>query len=273
MMLRGKVAVIFGAGGSLGAAVAGAFAREGAKVALSGRRLDGVARVASDIRAAGGVAQAAEVDALDQAAVEAHIDDIVRRHGAIDVSFNAIGLQDAQDVPLVDLDLEDFMRPIRIAMQSHFVTAKAVGRRMKAQGGGVILSLTATPGGIGYPNVGGFGPACTAIEALSRNLASELGPYGVRVVNLRSAGSPDSRVFREALEQGGERAQAFVDKLCDDTMLKTLPSMDDISAAAVFLASAMAARITGVTLDVTCGTTSALNYKATPIAFMAERAA
>jgi len=73
---------------------------------------------------------------------------------------------------------------------------------MAKQKSGVILSLTATPGGIGYPMVGGFGPACCAIEAFSRNLASELGPHGVRVVNLRSAGSHDSRPFREALEKG-----------------------------------------------------------------------
>lgn len=272
MLLHDKVAAIHGAGGSLGGAVARAFARQGARVVLSGRNLETVEAVAADIRAAGGEAQAERVDALDREAVDAHVDDIVRRHGALDVSFNAIGLQDVQDIPLVDMALDDFLRPVRIAMQSQFITATAAGRRMKQQGSGVILSLTATPGGIGYPHVGGFGPACCAIESLSRNLASELGPYGVRVVNIRSAGSPDSRVFREAVEQGGDRAAEFIDKLQDDTMLKALPLMDDIADAAVFLASAMASRITGVTLDVTCGTTSALNYKLTPIAFVHQDA-
>lgn len=268
MLLQNRTATIYGAGGSLGAAVARALAREGARLVLSGHQLDPVERVAAAIRAAGGDAQAARVDALDRNAVDAHVDGIVRRHGALDISFNAIGLQDVQDIPLVDMPLEDFLRPIRIAMQSQFITATAAGRHMKAQGSGVILSLTATPGGTGYPNVGGFGPACCAIESLSRNLASELGPHGVRVVNLRSAGSPDSRVFREAIEQGGDRAAEFIDKLRDDTMLKALPATDDIANAAVFLASDMAARITGVTLDVTCGTTSALNYKIAPVAFV-----
>lgn len=269
-MLRNKIAAIYGAGGSLGGAVARALAREGARLMLSGCNLDPVESVAAEIRAAGGDAQTARVDALDRGAVDAYVEGIVRRHGALDISFNAIGLEDTQDVALVAMDLEDFLRPVRIAMQSHFITATAAGRRMKMQGSGVILSLTATPGGIGYPNVGGFGPACCAIESLSRDLASELGPYGVRVVNIRSAGSPDSRVFREAVEQGGGRAAEFIDKLRDDTMLKALPTMDDIANAAVFLASGMAARITGVTLDVTCGTTSALNYKVTPIAFVNE---
>ncbi|WP_407351155.1 SDR family NAD(P)-dependent oxidoreductase [Luteimonas sp. R10] len=267
MMLKNRTAAIYGAGGSLGGAVARAFAREGARLVLSGRRLESVERVAAEVRATGGEAEAARVDALDRNAVDAYVDDVVRRHGALDISFNAIGLEDTQDIALVDMDVEDFVRPIRIAMQSHFITATAAGRLMKTQGGGAILSLTATPGGIGYANVGGFGPACCAIESFSRDLASELGPYGVRVVNIRSAGSPDSRVFREAIEQGGERAVEFIDKMRADTMLKALPSTQDIANAAVFLASDMAAKITGVTLDVTCGTTSALNYKVTPIAF------
>lgn len=269
-LLQGKTAAIYGAGGSLGGAVARAFAREGARLMLSGRSPEPVEELAAEIRADGGDAQAARLDALDRDAVDAYVDDVVRRHGALDVSFNAIGLEDTQGAALVDMDLEDFLRPVRIAMQSHFVTATAAGRRMQAQGSGLILSLTATPGGIGYPNVGGFGPACCAIESFSRDLASELGPYGVRVANIRSAGSPDSRVFREAVEHGGQRAAEFIDKLRDDTMLKALPSTADIADAAVFLASGMAARITGVTLDVTCGTTSALNYKVAPIAFVAR---
>lgn len=267
MMLKDKVAAIFGAGGSLGGAVAHAFAREGATVVLSGHRQPSVEKTAAAIRAEGGRVHAAQVDALDAQAVQAHVDDIIRRHGALDIAFNAIGLQDTQDVPLVEIGLDDFLRPVQIAMQSHFITATAAGRYMIRQGSGVILSLTATPGGIGYANVGGFGPACCAIEGLGRNLASELGPHGVRVVNIRSAGSPDSRVFRHAVEHGGERAAEFIGKLHDDTMLKSLPLMADIAEAAVFLASGMASRITGVTLDVTCGTTSALNYKVTPIAF------
>ena len=166
------------------------------------------------------------------------------------------------------MQAEDFVRPVRTAMLTQFLTGTAAGRIMARQKSGVILSLTATPGGIGYPLVGGFGPACCAIEAFSRNLAAELGPAGVRVVNLRSAGSPDSKPFREALEQGGDEVKEFIDKLQDDTMLKQMPMMKDIANAALFLASDLAQRITGVTLDVTVGTTSALNYKLPSIAFV-----
>jgi NAD(P)-dependent dehydrogenase (short-subunit alcohol dehydrogenase family) len=267
-MLRNINAVIYGAGGSLGGAFARAMATQGATVFVTGRRLAPVKTLAADIVAAGGRAEAAEVDALDAKAVNDYVIDLARRAGALGVSFNAIGLKDRQDVPLTEMELEDFVRPVRIAMETQFITSTAAGRIMKRQGSGVILSLTATPGGIGYPNVGGFGPACCAIEAFSTNLASELGPFGVRVVNIRSAGSPDSRVFKEAIDQGGERVAAFVQKIKEDTMLKELPAMADIANVAVFLSSSMASRITGVTVDVTCGTTAALNYKVAPIAFL-----
>jgi NAD(P)-dependent dehydrogenase (short-subunit alcohol dehydrogenase family) len=268
MLLRTQNAIVYGSAGSLGSAVARALARAGATVLVTGRKLDAVEALAADIVAAGYRAEAAEVDALDEGAVGKCVTDYARRAGSLDISFNAIGLQDQQGTPLIEMSLADFVRPIERAMETQFITCTAAGRIMKQQRSGAILSLTATPGGIGYPNVGGFGPACCAIESFSRDLASELGPHGVRVINIRSAGSPDSRVFKEALAEGGERAREFIDKIQDDTMLKQLPLMEDIANAAVFLASPMAAKITGVTVDVTCGTTSALNYKIPPIAFV-----
>jgi 3-oxoacyl-[acyl-carrier protein] reductase len=230
-------------------------------VFVTGRRIDDVRTLATEIVAAGGRAEAGQVDALDAKAVQDYANNIVRRSGTLDVSFNAIGLEERQGIPLIDMTLDDFVRPVRIAMATHFITSTSAARIMRQQRSGVILSLTATPGGIGYANVGGFGPACSAVEGFSRNLASELGPFGVRVVNIRSAGSPDSRVFRKAIDEGGEGTTAVIRQMKNDTMLKDLPSMADIANVAVFLASAMAAKITGVTVDVTCGTTAALNYK------------
>jgi NAD(P)-dependent dehydrogenase (short-subunit alcohol dehydrogenase family) len=132
---------------------------------------------------------------------------------------------------------------------------------MKQQHSGVILFLTATPGGIGYPYTGGFAAACCAVESFSKNLASELGLYGIRVVSIRSGGSPDSKVFKDVIEKNPEVMKTILQKMEADTMLKKLPLMADIANAAVFLASDMAGKITGVTIDVTCGTTAALNYR------------
>jgi 3-oxoacyl-[acyl-carrier protein] reductase len=267
MLLQNRNAIIYGAGGSLGGAVARAFAREGATVFLCGRNLESVQKVANDIVASGGKAEAAEVDALDDKAVNSHLSSVIHKAGTVDISFNAIGLQDVQNIPLVAMKLGDFIRPITIAMETQFITATASGKIMMKQGFGVILSLTATPGAIGYPKVGGFGPACCAIEGFSRDLATELGPFGIRVVNIRSAGSPDSRPFTEALNNDPESTREFIRKLEEDTMLKKLPLMEDISNVAAFLASPMAAKITGVTIDVTSGTTTGLNYKVPSIPF------
>jgi 3-oxoacyl-[acyl-carrier protein] reductase len=269
-MLTSKNAVIYGVGDSLGGAVAHGFAQAGATVFVTARRLENARKVAEEIAASGGRAEAAQVDALDERAVNEHAASVVARAGSLDISFNLINLQDSQGQALVDMTLADFTRPVETAMRTQFLTCTAAARAMLRQRSGVILTLTATPGGIGYAMVGGFGPACCAIESLSRDLAAELGPAGVRVVNLRSAGSPDSRPFREAVERGGPEAQTFMAKLSDDTMLKRMPRMVDIANAAVFLASPLAAAITGVTLDITSGTTSALNYKLPSIAFAKE---
>jgi NAD(P)-dependent dehydrogenase (short-subunit alcohol dehydrogenase family) len=264
MNLKNKNAVIYGVGDSLGGAVARALAAAGATVFLTARRRANAAKVAEAITAAGGRAEADEVDALDEVAVRGHADHVASKAGTLDVSFNLIGIDDLQGVPLVQMSLADFVRPVEIAMRSQFLTATTAGRIMSRQRSGVILTLTATPGGIGCPHVGGFGPACCAIEALSRNLATELGPDGVRVVNIRSAGSPDSRPFLNSPENGGDVVHEWIEKIKTDTMLKQLPAMEDIAHAAVFLASDLAGKITGVTLDITVGTTTALNYMTGP---------
>jgi NAD(P)-dependent dehydrogenase (short-subunit alcohol dehydrogenase family) len=261
MILKDKNAIIYGAGGSLGGAIAQAFASAGAKVFLTGHHLGAVQKVADAIIASGGNAEANQVDALDEQAINRHMEKVLQKAGSVDISFSAIDYQDVQDIPLTEMKPEDFVRPIIIAMNNHFLTATAAAKLMMKQRAGVILSLTATPGGIGYPFTGGFAPACCAIECFSRNLASEIGVYGVRAVNIRSAGSPDSKIFKDALDAHPKEVEPILRKMEGDTMLKKLPLMSDISNVAVFLCSEMAGKITGVTIDVTCGTTAALNYK------------
>ncbi|HEX9510058.1 MAG TPA: SDR family oxidoreductase [Puia sp.] len=262
MILQNRNAIIYGAGGSMGGAVAKALAGAGAHVFLTGRNLSSVRKVADAILFAGGSAEVAQVDALDEKAINSHMDAVVQSAGTVHISFNAVGIDVIQNIPLVDIPMDDFIRPITLTMQTRFLTAKAAGKVMMKQGSGIILSLTATPGGIGYPFTGGFAPACCAVESLSRNLASELGVYGIRVVNIRSGGSPDSKVFKEAIDSDPAGMESIIRKMEGDTMLKKLPLMADIANAAVFLASDMSGKITGVTIDVTCGTTAGLNYRA-----------
>ena len=146
MMLKDKVAVIYGAGGAIGGAVARAFASEGAKLFLTGRHLAPVAAIARDVVSAGGSAEAAEVDALDEQAVEKHLQSVTDKAGRVDISFNAIGIPNPKRrVPLVELDVEQFSLPIATHTTSYFLTARLAARRMVANRSGVIMTVTSTP--------------------------------------------------------------------------------------------------------------------------------
>src|SRR4029453_10821894 len=114
MMLKDKVAVIYGAGGAIGGAVARAFAAEGARLFLTGRVQAPVEAVGKDVVSAGGSAEAAEVDALDEQAVDRHLQSVIDQAGRVDISFNAIGIPDTDivGVPLAELDVEKFSLPI-----------------------------------------------------------------------------------------------------------------------------------------------------------------
>jgi 3-oxoacyl-[acyl-carrier protein] reductase len=261
MILTNKNAVIYGAGGSLGGAVAKAFAAAGARVFLTGLNPASIQKVADDIITSGGLAETAIVDAFDEEAINNHLKQMISIAGSVDISFNAVGVDVVQNIPLTEISAQDFVKPITLTMQTRFMTATAAAKAMIKQKSGVILSLTATPGGISYPHTGGFGPACSGVESFVRTLASELGVYGIRVVNIRSGGSPDSRVFKNAIDSMPDVMGPILKKMEADTMLKKLPLMADIANTAVFLASDMAGQITGVTIDVTGGTTAALNYR------------
>src|SRR3954467_1838579 len=186
MLLEDKTAVIYGAGGAIGGAVARAFAREGARVVLTGHDVAKVDAVAEAIAAAGGAAETAEVDALDENAVEAHLDAL----GGVDISFNAIGPGPAAHrTPLMELGVDDYTRPVDFYIRSNFITAPAAARHMSS---GVIVTLTAVPGRLPTRLVGGQAPAWAAVEAFSRSLALEVGSAGIRVVCLRSHAIPET---------------------------------------------------------------------------------
>jgi 3-oxoacyl-[acyl-carrier protein] reductase len=255
MLLEKKNAVIYGAGGAIGGAVARAFARDGARVFLAGRTLDAVQDVANQISSAGGIAEAARVDALDEQAVEKHIGAVARKAGRIDILFNAIGMEDVQGTPLLEMSLDDFAHPVITATTTQFLTARAVGRRMVEQGSGVIMSITAAP--TPEPNVGGFRAACSAIEGLWRSLASELGPHGIRLVILRSAGSPDSPGLQGVLSApaavAGVSLEEYMAEMGRSALLRRLPLLAEVANAATLFASDRASAMTGAIANLTCG--------------------
>lgn len=257
MLLEGKNAVVYGAAGAVGSAVARAFAREGAHVFLAGRTASTLEALAEEIRAAGGKADFAVVDALDEQAVEGFVSSVAQGAGSIDISFNAIGLEDDQGLPLIDMAQERFALPVNIALTSHFYTANAATRHMVKQRSGVIMAITANAARTAQANMGGFGVACAAIEGFCRQLAAEVGRHGIRVVCLRSSGSPDAPGLSQVLDQhaanAGTSRQEFEARFAASTLLKRLPLLAEVANVAVLMASDLASPITGAVANVTCG--------------------
>jgi NAD(P)-dependent dehydrogenase (short-subunit alcohol dehydrogenase family) len=259
MMLEDKVAVIYGAGGAIGGAVARAFATEGADLFLTGRQRAPVEAVATDVVAAGGSAEAAEVDALDEQAVDEHLQSVVDKAGRVDISFNAVGIPDTEivGVPLVELDVEQFSLPIASYTRSYFLTARLAARRMVANGSGVIMTVTALLSRTGAPLVGGYGPAMAAKEALTRDLSAELAPQGIRVVGLRPQGIPETGSLKEAFEPrakaSGMTWEQWQAVLASRTHPRRLMTLEEMANVAVFMASDKASGMTGTTVNLTMG--------------------
>lgn len=237
MLLEGKHAVIYGAGGPVGAAVARGFAREGARVSLAGRTGANLEELAREISAgSGNVVDVAQVDALDQQAVNLHAGRLAETVGGLDICFNAVGDEARLGPSLLEIPFVDFLRPVTRLVTAQFLVATAVARHMLRRNAGVILTLT----GSGAPaaGMGGAMTAWAAVDALCGQLARELGPHGIRVLWLRSNGvavDEDNPTERER------------------SMLHRLASPDDVGNVAAFLASDRAATITAAATNITSG--------------------
>lgn len=258
MLLEDKTAVIYAAGGAIGGAVARAFAREGARLFLTGRDVAKVEAVAEDIVAAGGVAETARVDALDEKAVAEHLDTVVGRAGGVDISFNAIGPGPATDrTPLTELAGDAFARPIAFYTRSNFITATAAARHMSGRGAGVIVTLTAVPGRMPARLIGGAAPAWAAVEAFTRSLALEVGPAGIRVVCLRAHAIPETPLieanFATAAAAAGVGRVQFQAMLEQGTLLKRLPTLAEVAGTAAFIASDRAGAMTATVVNLSAG--------------------
>src|ERR1700730_10609011 len=256
MLLENKIAIVYGAGGGIGGGVARTFAKEGARVFLAGRTRKTLEAVAADIKATGGAAEVAVVDALDEQAVEKHANDVVSKAGRIDVSFNLITRGDVQGKPLVNMTPDDLLRAVHNGLLSSFLTARAAARPMIKQASGVILPLNSASGAGAQPGMGSTGPADAATESLMRYLAAELGPHGVRVCGIWTAGVDETLTREKLTAVGGdsvpeiEMVKAMIGGMA---ALRRIPRLADVADVAAFLASDRAAGMTGTMANVTCG--------------------
>lgn len=267
MLLKNKNAVIFGGSGAIGGAVARVFAREGARVFISGRTQAKLDTVAADITAAGGVVETALVDAFDQRAVEEHTNAIAAKAGGIDIALNAVSVMHDQGTMLEHLSLDEFMKPIDGFLRTLFITSKAVVPHMGAERPGVILTLS-TPGSkMAAPGVLGYCVTCAGKEAFSRVLAAELAPKNIRVICLRphaisdapASGSYTKDLFKTQSSYKETAKDQSVEEwlpgspMAEGTMLKRLPRLLEVAETAAFLASDRAGAMTGTVANLSCG--------------------
>jgi 3-oxoacyl-[acyl-carrier protein] reductase len=258
-ILEGMHAVVFGAGGSIGAAVAKEFALEGAEVFLAGRTTSNVEEIAKQIAAAGGKAQPAVIDTLDDAAVNGYFDSIVKQSGRIDIILDASGplAKEYGNTKLaVDLLVDEFLVPLQTMVRSRFITARAAARQMIKQHSGVIL-VTGSPARPHVPGATAIGAAFAAMENLTQNLAFEISPFGVRVVCLRTTANVDSRSIQDttALIAGQlniTKDQAM-ERIAHYNFLKVAATVQDTANAAVLIASDRARMMTGTVVNATAG--------------------
>lgn len=258
MLLRDKVALVYGGSGAVGGAVAKAFAREGARVFLAARKPGPLQAVADEIIAAGGKAEVAPIaDARDRDAIEAHLADVTGRAGPITTMFSAIDWGDAQGEPLTVMGFEKFMRPVSWGLTTLFHSGTLVADHMAANGGGTILTITANAAKQPFANIGGFGVACAAAEHFMRQLAWEYGPQGVRACWVRSPGSPDAPGVHGVWEMHArERGMTFDElhkEFAKDTPLRRITALAQVADAAVLLSSDLAAGMTATMANATGG--------------------
>ena len=253
--LSGRVSMVTGAARGFGAAIANRLAEAGATVVLADVRLDEVERTASQIaQRTGGTCIAQSLDVTDEAAVDAAFDSLGAEPGPVDILVNNAGVFSnhlAHEMPMAEFD-----RILRINVRGSYLCSRAALRQMRAAGRGVIVNVASVDAlGSSAEGLTHYTTSKHAIAGMTRSLAIESAPVGVRV----NAVCPGAAMTEGAVElvTGGEETGIDVEAqwqgIVDRTPLGRLCDVDDVARAVVFLASDMAAFVTGVLLPVDGG--------------------
>ncbi|QWP77018.1 SDR family oxidoreductase [Lysobacter sp. K5869] len=244
--LRGKTAVITGGSRGLGAATALALARNGVRVAVNGRDRDALAATVAALREAGGEAEAFVADCSDLAQVEILRDDVLARFGAPDFVLAFAGGGSGRPMPVHEIDERDWRSSLDHNLTATFFVVKSFLPGMIARGSGALLTMASAGARVVAGAPAGYAAAKAGVIALTRQLAHELGPRGLRANCL----SPSAVLT--------ERTRAHLPPERQAQMLPTFPlgrlgEPADVAAASLFLLSDASAWITGTVLDVAGG--------------------
>lgn len=262
-LLNGKVAIITGAGSGLGRAAALIFARHGATVAACDIGAETVAETAAMVETQGGRATAHVCDVADEAAVDALVAEVVAAHGRLDIIFNNAGITVPPDpetgMPtLLDTPASAYDRIQAVNVGGVLNGCRAAIRQFTAQGGGGAIVNTASVAGlIGYGGVA-YGATKGAVVSLTRALAVEVAPQGIRV----NAVCPSGMLTHYAgLDPDGPSADRVRESMRRANPLGHDGDPADCANAALFLASDLAANITGVNLPVDGGLSAGISLR------------
>jgi gluconate 5-dehydrogenase len=248
--LRGRVALVTGAGRGIGYSIARGFAQAGALVMINDVRADAAQEAVEQLRQQGLQAEAVPFDVTDHPAGARAIDGIVARHGRLDILMNNAGILIRKSVE--NHDLTDWERVIAVNLTSLYALAREAARVMRAQGGGRIINTASLMGISSRPGVVSYVAAKHGVVGLTRALAAELGAFGI-TVNAIGPGYIETEINKATLADG-----RFHQLVVDRTPLGRWASPDELAAPAVFLASPGAAFISGHVLMVDGGMSATL---------------
>lgn len=239
--LDGKTAIVTGASKGIGAGIAKGFAAEGAKVVVNYASDEaGAARVVEGIRAKGGEAVAVKADMSKTAEVEALFEAAEKAFGPLDVLVNNAGVY--QFAPVEELTEEHYRRQFDINVLGPLLATREAVKRFRPGGGSVVNVSSVASEGV-YPTTTVYSATKAALDSITRNLAAELGPRGVRVNSL-NPGATETEGFVAAGIKGSEAE----DQMVAQTPLGRIGRPEDVATVAVFLASDASAWVTGETL-------------------------
>jgi NAD(P)-dependent dehydrogenase (short-subunit alcohol dehydrogenase family) len=250
--LDGRVALITGGASGIGAAAARLFAAEGAAVAVLDRDGAGAARLVESL--GGGPALALAADVTDRAAVEEATNRAAATFGRLDVVYNNAGVP-AGFGPVADLALADWNLSLAVNVTGTLFCTQAALGHLRAAGGGSIVNQSSVAALVGIPGLAAYSAAKGAVVALTRTLAAELAPEGIRV-NAICAGTVDTPMARPLLAARGRGDPELGARLTAERYpIGRIGTPDEIARAALFLASEESSFVTGAILPADGGMT------------------
>ncbi|WP_151962462.1 SDR family oxidoreductase [Acinetobacter oleivorans] len=261
MLLKGKVAVIFGGSGAIGTAIAKVFIREGARVYLCARAFNKLQNIATQLHQLGGVVHTVSVDVLDSQSINNTVAQIAQDIGGLDLVINATSFIHNQGKEILELNLDEFVGGINPFLTAQFNISKAVVPYMGGDRGGTIISIVAPSARMAIPGHLGHIVGCAGVEAFIKALASELGPKNIRVLGVRShaivdavqAGSYTRELFESKAQAMGLSIGQWLEGAAQGTMLKRLPTLSQVAETVAFLASEHANSMTATIVNMTAG--------------------